>query len=214
MNRSIRLRGLALLLFLLAPCLFPLRAQEMITCFSNLPDSMLPLVNAQVRGTLLLSSARPAMTQNALGGIVKLDTITNDYLRLEPTKNSRFELLLLPAATNGEKILAVIETVAAPAEDSKLSFFTTEWQPLPSTQYFTAPTDKDFLTDGTPENEETTRWFHPVIIGYRYDAPTGHLIADCRPELYMPKEQYEKLQNALRRQPIIYRWDNGHFVKE
>lgn len=213
MNRYQRLLGLTLLQFWLAACLFPARAQEMTTLFGNLPDSILPLVNAQVRGALLLSSARPAMAKNALGGTVRLDTLAENYLSLAPAGNSRFEMALLPSADGDEQIIAVIETVAAPAEDSKLSFFTTEWKPLPSEQYFTPPADRDFLTEGT-DHLKTAGWFHPVIIRYRYDATAGTLAAYCRPELYMPKEQYEKLKNALRPRPLTYRWNHGRFTKE
>lgn len=213
MNRNIPLQGLALVLFLLASRFIPVQAQDMITLFTNLPDSMLPLVSAKTRGALLLSSARPATAKNTLDGTVRLDTVSDNYLRLQPAGNSRFEMLLLPATANGENVVAIIETVAAPAEDSKISFFTTEWQPLPSGKYFSAPTKKDFLSEGAATGEPG-RWFHPSIIGYRYDLSEGKLIAECRPELYMPKEQYDKLKTGLRTQPIIYRWKNGRFIKE
>lgn len=213
MNRYSRLRRLTLSLLLLAAPLFPVRAQDMIALFSNLPDSMLPLIDAKARGALLLSSARPAIAKNALGGTARLDTLADNYLSLAPTGNSRFEMLLLPAEAEGRQVIAVIETVAAPAEDSKLSFYTTDWHPLPSERYFTAPTGKDFLTEDT-DLRETEGRFRPIIIGYRYDAIAGTLIAYCRPELYIPKEQYEKLKNALRSQPIAYRWNHGRFMKE
>lgn len=213
MNRNISLLSLVFVLFLLASRPIPVQAQDMITLFTNLPDSMLPLVNAKTRGALLLSSARPATANNALGGTVRLDTISDNYLCLQPAGNSRFEMLLLPATANGKNVVAIIETVAAPAEDSKISFFTTAWQPLPSDKYFSAPTKKDFLPEGAATGEPE-RWFHPLIIGYRYDLSDSELVAECRPELYMPKEQYEKLKTGLRTQPIIYRWNNGRFIKE
>ena len=51
------------------------------------------------------------------------------------------------------RIIALISTVATPGLDSDIRFYDTDWNPLPTENYFTKPGWKEWLTESGSKNE-------------------------------------------------------------
>lgn len=200
---------LALMLFALVTTA---TAQDAARCFVAMPDTLIPLLPRPAREALIGDGAEGDTVTNALGGVAQCDTLAARYLCVRPTAASRIEVMLLPDAATGGTCVAVIETVTAATDDSRLVFYTLDWQPLPARERFAAPTLSDFLVDGA-DLDKTARWIEPFLIGLRGSAD-GSLAATIRPECYLPIECYDKVKNALREAPVAYRWDGRRFVRQ
>jgi uncharacterized membrane protein len=139
------------------------------------------------------------------------DTLTDEYLRLQVSVVSRQELLVETAGT--DTVLFAIHSVAGPAEDSYMACYTTRWQPLPIERYLTEPTWRDFVRPGATADEvEAVRvGLFPMLRTYSYDVTRHELAAYIQPEAYLPREQWQRIQSALRTEPLRYRWTGARF---
>jgi hypothetical protein len=46
---------------------------------------------------------------------------------------------------------------------------------------------------------------------YSYDVTRHELAAYIQPEAYLPREQWQRIQSALRTEPLRYRWTGARF---
>jgi transporter family protein len=195
-EKNILAKSVDLLLVLIAMVLLWLgttakaQAQEVSNFYSNMPRSLRTWVNPEL----------------------KPDTLTDEYVRFQVSEVSRCELLVETAGA--DTVLLYIHTAAGPAEDSQLACYTTQWQPLPTADYFTAPTWRNFVRpDASNEGVEAVRvGLFPALIAYHYDAVRQELVASIQPDVYLPKEQWERIRPYLRTEPLRYRWTDGRFV--
>ena len=99
---------------------------------------------------------------------------------MTPETTWQMKVLALNDTTN---VICTVATACAPACDSSIRFYTTDWKPLTADSFITLPVMNDFL-----------------------------LTPDSTAIYYMSKETAEKLKPFLRR-PIVYQWKNGAFTK-
>lgn len=109
-------------------------AQERLRdLFIAMPDSVLPLLTKVNREDCIdfVEAGMEARVTNRLDGTTTLDTLAADYLRLSYTAASTVECCLLPMA-DSTSVICLHHCVLLPEADSHLRFFSTAWQPLPS----------------------------------------------------------------------------------
>lgn len=63
--------------------------------------------------------------------------LTNDYLLLQTTERSTVEMKLLPLVNN-TYVVCMISTVNGPVPDSRIEFFTTNWEPFGNIRFIHA----------------------------------------------------------------------------
>jgi hypothetical protein len=88
-----------------------------------MPADLLPGLNTAMKLDMVdfFNSGKTARMLGLLGSEMELKILTEDYLMLQ--------LKLLPLK-NGSRILAVVNTVKAPAASSDLEFYNLDWQPI------------------------------------------------------------------------------------
>lgn len=90
---------------------------------------------------------------NQLGGEVLIDTIDDMQITAKLSSSSSIQIALLPVAdTVG--VIAVVHTVSLPAQDSRITFYNTRWQPIENGKIFTAPTAKTFLNKSSKKTAQ------------------------------------------------------------
>lgn len=205
------------LIFTWLICAFTLNlnAQDMASVFSSMPDQYIPQLEGAWRKDLidLYKSGKEARLENTMNGFSRLDSLTSDYLLLEATEKSSIEMKLLPLV-NKTYVVGMITTVKGPVPDSRIQFFTTDWEPLETADLFEIPTGKWYLKKGVDEEEEAfqmaTSRLDMDLVQYKFSSEDCTLTAIYTTPEYLSKEDREILIPYLAK-PLVYKWKKHHF---
>lgn len=120
---------------LLAIATLPIQAQEQVTlrnAFADAPDRIFPLLTRNNRLDCLdFAEGKVDMeVKNRVDGTTRIDSLTDDYLRVQMSPKSRTEVRLLPATEQEGQRLCVIHTCMGPAQDSQVTLYDSHWQLL------------------------------------------------------------------------------------
>lgn len=195
-----------------------LKAQEAKTCFKNMPDSLCPLLSAVNRADFIdfLESKMKAEVTNNFGGKSEMTELSPDYIRVQMTPQSTWQMKLLPV-NDSTKVICTVSTVCAPACDSHINFYTTDWKELPAASYLPAlPAMDDFIlqapdTVDVYEYQAARRQADMLLVKTDLSAKDAALTFTFTTPDYMEKEAAEKLKPFIRR-PIAYTWNQGRFI--
>lgn len=195
-----------------------LQAQEAKTCFKNMPDSICPLLSAVNRADFIdfLESKMKAEVTNSFGGKSEMTELSPDYIRVQMTPQSTWQMKLLPV-NDSTKVICTVSTVCAPACDSHINFYTTDWKELPAASYLPAlPPMDDFIIQAPDtvdiyEYQAARRQADMLLVKTDLSAKDAALTFTFTTPDYMEKEAAEKLKPFIRR-PIAYTWNQGRFI--
>jgi hypothetical protein len=122
--------------------------QNALECWKAMPDTLLPYLDANNRTELVdrydisqkaddKGNLNTSVT-NRLKGTTRLDTLTENYLRLTLNERATWEMKLL-TTDDHDFVIATSMTVTGESADSKVSLFSRDWKHLSDT-IFTGPT--------------------------------------------------------------------------
>lgn len=196
-----------------------LQAQEAKTYFKNMPDSICPLLSAVNRADFIdfLESKMKAEVTNCFGGKSEMTALSPDYIHVKMTPQSSWQMKLLPV-NDSTKVICVVATVCAPACDSHVKFYTTDWKEQAASSYLPAlPVLDDFIAEASDtvdvyEYQEACRQADMLLMKAELSAEDATLAFSFTTIDYMGKEAAEKLKPFVRR-PIVYIWNQGKFEK-
>ena len=184
--------------------------------FVKMPDDMIVQLEEAWRKDLvdLYKSDKVATLENTMQGQSTLLKLTEDYLLLRSTEHSSVELKLLPLVNN-TNIVCVIETVYAPVADSRVSFYTTEWQPLVADGLYTPVEAGWFWKE---KSELSQKGFIDAVAGldlflvkYSLNAENTSLTAEYMTPQYLNEESRNKIKPLLKADTKTYQWALGRF---
>jgi hypothetical protein len=195
----------------------PLHAQDARTCFAQIPDTLLPLLTRDNRADFIdfLDSHMRAEVTNRLEGKSVMTQLTPDYIHIQLTRQSTWQMKLL-ATSDTTRIVCVVRTACAPACDSQVTFYNTQWQPLAADSLLTLPTRGDFVALPDTVQSYAVR----SALGQADFLLIQATLAPAEPTLtasfatmdYLNAEAAEKLAPYVRRD-IVYRWNGSRFVR-
>lgn len=197
-------------------CVLGAKAQDMTALFTAMPDQYIPQLEHAWRKDLLdlYTAGKEARLKNTMNGSSSLQKLTNDYLLLQTTDRSTVEMKLLPLVNN-TYVVCMISTVSGPVPDSRIEFFTTDWQPLVVSDLFTRPTSDWYIKKGVNKKDEAYQkavsCLDMDLVQYRLSPENLTLTATYTTPLYLNKEDREKVEPYLG-EPVIYKWEKSHFV--
>ena len=196
--------------------IFAFSAQDMATFFIQIPDQYLPHLEDAWRKDLvdLYKSGKPAVLDNMMARRSTLLKLTSDYLLLQSTERSTLEIRFLPLINN-TFIACVITTVFAPVADSRVAFFTTEWQPLPASEIWMSANTDSFIKEDIERNDEKYQEVYSYLdmdlIHYHLDPDQLILEAVYTTPEYLSSEEREKVKPFLKEIPKVYYWKASRF---
>ncbi len=208
------MKRLYLIYILCLCCWLGGRAQELRSLFVAMPDSVLPLLTKTNRMDCIdfLDSNMKAEVKNRFNKTSELKVLTKDYLELQLTSQSSVEMKLLPM-NDSVKVVCMVHTVCGPVCDSEITFYDTQWKQLPSKNFITLPeVDRFYYLNTNEESYATVRKAADMYLmkaNLSSEASTLTFIYTT-PE-YLSKEDREKLELYLRKEPIVYQWGEGRF---
>lgn len=201
---------------LLSALVFGVKAQDMAGIFAAMPDQKIPQLEHAWRKDLmdLYTAGKEAKLKNTMNGYSTLQKLTPDYLLLQPTDRSTVEMKLLPLVNN-TYIVCVVTTVKGPVADSRVEFFTTDWQPLAAQDLFTPVTPEWFLKEDAnkqdPAYQDAVSRLDMDLIQYALSPEEETLTATYTTPLYVEFDEREKVMRFIKPEPKVYRWEKSHF---
>ncbi len=190
-------------------------AQDINTLFIGMPDSISPLltkVNRQDFADFLASDMK-AEVKNRFGGNSEMLELTNDYLKINTTSVSSEEMKLLPV-NDSVKVICLVRTFKAPAADSDIKFYSTDWKELPSEKFLKFPEQNDFYITSPDSIGDVANKADMSLIKAELSLSDNIISFYFTTPDYLDKESAEELKKYVSDKPLVYRWREGRFVKE
>lgn len=115
--------------------------------FANAPDELFPLLTRNNRLDCLdFAEGKVSMeVTNLAGGKTRIDSLTQDYMRIRMSSVSYIELRMLPATEQVPQRICMIHTCKGPAEDSHVTLYSANWTRLGRVE---RPKAEAFIDDG------------------------------------------------------------------
>lgn len=112
------------------------QAREIRSVWKSMPDSLVLAIDKVRRLEMLdlVDYKVKAEVDNRLGSHSVMDTITSNYLHIMVSKACELSMRLLPTA-DGDTLVCMVYTYKAPKPESKLSFYSLDWQQLDASKY-------------------------------------------------------------------------------
>jgi hypothetical protein len=191
-------------------------AQRMEKFFIAMPEGIIVQLEEAWRKDLvdLYKSGKIATLENTMQGKSTLLKLTDNYLLLQSTGRSTVEMKLLPLVNN-TYIICMITTVYAPVADSRIDFYTTDWNILPAEELYTPVTADWFLKEDAEHSTGETLGMNLMsdvfLVKYSLDMESYTLMAEYTTPLYLDGESRGKAASFLKDTPKRYEWRLSRF---
>lgn len=126
--------------------LLTLQAQSLKDLFLKMPQEVCPVLSEYNRLEIVdnQKNDKTMQTRNLFRTFSKMEELTDDYAHLVISKNSEKEMKML-AKKDGTRIIMVISTIFCDdTPDSSVAFYSTDWKPLSTLDYYTLPRIDNF----------------------------------------------------------------------
>ena len=121
-------------------------AQSLKDLFLKMPQEVCPVLSEYNRLEIVdnQKNGKTMQTRNLFRTFSKMEELTDDYAHLVISKNSEKEMKML-TKNDGTRIIMVISTIFCDeTPDSSVAFYSTDWKPLPTHDYYTLPPIDNF----------------------------------------------------------------------
>lgn len=182
--------------------------------FATAPQSVFPLLDANTRLDMIdyYNSNLSTPSPNRLDGRSRITALSDKMVNIELTPASSCDVIILPAAA-GDSLIAVISTVATPAHDSHISFYSRDWKEIPQTRVFEKPVLTDWLTADGKKNRSDVEIMVPfLLISYAWDPSTNVLTLTNNTKEFLTDDIYSFVKDYML-PSISYQWDGRKFSK-
>lgn len=124
----------------------PTQAQSLKDLFLKMPQELCPSLSEYNRLEIVdnQKNNKPMQTRNLFRTLSEMKELTDDYAHLAISDRSEKEMKILTKG-DGTRIIMVISTVLCDSvPDSSVAFYSTEWRPLRTIDYYTLPPIENF----------------------------------------------------------------------
>ena len=121
-------------------------AQSLKDLFLKMPQEVCPILSEYNRLEIVdnQKNNKTMQTRNLFRTFSKMEELTDDYAHLVISKNSEKEMKML-TKNDGTRIIMVISTIFCDdTPDSSVAFYSTDWKPLRTLDYYTLPAIENF----------------------------------------------------------------------
>ena len=138
--------------------------------------------------------------------------LTDEYMKIATSSAQTVELKLLHKSKR-DTVIAVIETVAVPYKDSRLTFYDTKWNKLDASKFIKMPTFDDFILPSMPKDlrNNLVNSMMMTMIELRFEGET--LVAQCNANDFFMGEDLKTFQPYLVKK-VVYTINKSWFKKK
>lgn len=158
------------------------------TVFASAPRGIFPLLDQTTRLDMIdyYNGGVESKSENTLGGGASINDMTDQSLTVKLTDASSCQLFLLEMG--GDTIVGLINTVKDPAPDSRIEFYTTEWETFGS-NIFNRPELQDWVKN--KKNLSEVQALVPfLLVSYEYIPSDNKLIMTNNTRQFLTDDVY------------------------
>lgn len=209
-----KLRNL-LSIFFLASAGLSQAAEPAAQLFVAMPDSLVPSIEVNRRKDLidLFHAGQKAQVDNKLGGTTSMTLLQDNGLTIDLSQQSQMALHLYTTPGN-DTIVALVNTVYAPAADSRIRFFDSAWRELPASKHIRTLSTADFFAFpdslSPARQKEILQMTDIYLVAYTFE-PDGSLRACPSWEKYLDPKTFKKIKPYLR-ESVTLHWNGKKFL--
>lgn len=110
---------------------FAAHAKSLRELWVSMPDTLVPALtqNMRVEFAELQDMKVRAEVTTSLGDTSVMDTLTTDFMQVRLNRVCTLQFKILPQ-TDGDSIICMVRTLAAPEKESEVMLFDQQWRPL------------------------------------------------------------------------------------
>lgn len=138
--------------------------------------------------------------------------LEEEYMKIATSSAQTVELKLLHKSKR-DTVIAVIETVATPYKDSRLSFYDTKWEKLDASKFIKMPTFDDFILPSMPKDlrNDLVNSLMMTMIELRFEGET--LVAECNAQDFFISNDFKTFKPYLVNR-VVYNIKNSSIKKK
>ena len=199
-------------------CLYlpSLSAQDIKTVFLAMPDSITPLLSEVNKADFIdfKASNMEAKVQNKFFRPSIMKTLTADYICIQMTENSTWQMKLLPLGDT--YLVGIIETVGTNVKDSRLYLYDLDWQALTAESYQVKVQLADFIKSSAKSSDQVLESslkaldIHTYL--YSFSANTLELVIEFTGLNYLDQELQKKIKDFIKPK-LTYQWKTEGFFQ-
>lgn len=179
--------------------------------FTEAPAKIIPLLDRNTRLDMLdyFDAGIERASDNALKGKSQINSLSDNAISVKITDASTIDIIILPAGS--DSLIAVINTVATPAPDSKLTVYSRNWESNLTPSTFAKPALKDWLSaEGRKNSNEVESLVPFLLIGYSYNPSTATLTLTNNTASFLSPDIYTMVEPFLLPE-LKYNWNGRKF---
>lgn len=183
-------------------------AQCITDALADMPENIIPTLTEENKRALLEDSTI-TIVKTLLGEITRVE-LRNDYIKLRTSAVGSTQIQLLNNE-QGENLICVIQTVCAPACNSDIVLYNSNWELIKDIELLPELTSESFVTPlpkGDPYIVAHTLLPNicPILAQFNED---GMLVLQLDIDNYLSGEMLKEFNNTFEKRDLVLQW-NGH----
>ena len=204
-----------LTVMILALAVTAVRAEDLRILFTGMPDSIMPALTRSDRMDFLdyMDSGMKARVRNKLGGESVMTQFEENMLTVVTSGAGRMDMVLF-RMKDGSNLICIVNTVTAKYDDSRLSFYTENWNPVATADLIELPVIDDYLTKEALKNDSLSLFKKKSVLRLQAVTPLDGALEFRYTSIDDLGQDADKYRSWFKPAPIRYNWNGKKFKRK
>ena len=202
-------------IMILALAVTAVRAEDLRTLFIGMPDSIMPALTRSDRMDFLdyMDSGMKAKVRNKLGGESVMTLFEDDMLTIVTSGAGRMDMALF-RKKDGSNLICIVSTVTAKYDDSRLSFYTENWEPVATDGLIELPVFDDYLTKEALKSDSVADLKKKSMLRLQSVTPLAGALEFRYTSLDDLGLDADRYRGWIKQAPLRYVWNGKRFKRK
>lgn len=201
-------------LFIAFALTLPSRAADLRKVLLSMPDTIMPTLSASDFQDFLdyHDNGMTGRARTRLGGESVMADFQDRRLTILTSSVGKTDIALYEQKKSKRDIICVINTVTAEYSDSRIAFYTEDWQPIPTAELIDLPAFDDFLTRKALKSDSIDVFRRRSMLRLSKIVPVENALVISYSSLgYIGPVESDRYREFLKPDPLCYMWNGKRF---
>ena len=202
-------------IMILALAVMTVRAEDLRTLFIGMPDSIIPALTRSDRMDFMdyIDSGMKAKVRNKLGGESVMTRFEDNMLTVVTSGAGRMDMVLF-RMKSGSNLICIISTVTAKYDDSRLAFYTENWEPVATSGLIELPVFDDYLTKEALNSDSVVDFKKKSMLRLQAVTPLDGALEFRYTSLDDLGLDADRYRSWIKQAPLRYEWNGKRFKRK
>ena len=202
-------------IMILALAVMTVRAEDLRTLFIGMPDSIMPALTRSDRMDFMdyMDSGMKAKVRNKLGGESVMTRFEDNMLTVVTSGAGRMDMVLF-RMKSGSNLICIISTVTAKYDDSRLAFYTENWEPVATSGLIELPVFDDYLTKEALNSDSVVDFKKKSMLRLQAVTPLDGALEFRYTSLDDLGLDADRYRSWIKQAPLRYEWSGKRFKRK